>query len=182
MQIEKKLESELISIAHRILKLKGKSELHQLHIEAQRLYEILSVLKFVEAAKSQNPPIDTQEVTDYLQASTTSFDTTIPETENQTASPIVEIVEPEAIETVSKTTLKQAGLWIDPADKLVYIKQLFANSPEDYNRVLNQILTFDNLKEVENFIQEMVKPDYDNWAGKDQYAIHFMQAITQKFA
>ncbi len=180
--MEKKLESELISIAHRILKLKGKSELHQLHIETQKLYETLSVLKFVEAAKNQNPPIDTQAVTDYLQANFTNIDTTIEAAENQTASPIAKIVEPEAIETVSKTTLKQASSWIDPADKLVYIKQLFGNSPEDYNRVLNQILTFDNLQEVENFIQEMVKPDYDNWVDKDQYAIHFMQAITQKFA
>lgn len=180
--MEKKLESELISIAHRILKLKGKSELHQLHIETQKLYETLSVLKFVETAKNQNPPIDTQQVTDYLQANFATIDTAIEETKNQTTSPIVKIVEPQAIDSALKSTLNQPNLWINPADKLVYIKQLFGDSPEDYNRVLNQILTFDNLQEVEDFIQEMVKPDYDNWAGKDQYAIHFMQAITQKFA
>ena len=37
--MKKKLEAELISIAHRILKLKNKSELHQLHQEAQNLYD-----------------------------------------------------------------------------------------------------------------------------------------------
>ena len=46
--MKKKLEADLISIAHRILKLKNKSELTQLHLETQKLYEKLSVLKFVE--------------------------------------------------------------------------------------------------------------------------------------
>ena len=46
--MKKKLEAELISIAHRILKLKNKSELVQLHQESQKLYEKLSVLLFVE--------------------------------------------------------------------------------------------------------------------------------------
>jgi len=44
--MKKRLESELISIAHRILKLKNKSEVDQLYKESQKLYETLSVLKF----------------------------------------------------------------------------------------------------------------------------------------
>ena len=44
--MKKKLEADLISIAHRILKLKNKSELVQLHQETQKLYEKLSVLLF----------------------------------------------------------------------------------------------------------------------------------------
>ena len=46
--MKKRLEAELISIAHRILKLKSKSELNQLYVESRKLYETLSVLKFVE--------------------------------------------------------------------------------------------------------------------------------------
>lgn len=46
--MKKRLESELISIAHRILKLKNKSEVDQLYKEAQKLYETLSVLKFYQ--------------------------------------------------------------------------------------------------------------------------------------
>ncbi|MGK4566392.1 hypothetical protein [Flavobacterium sp. 3HN19-14] len=46
--MKKKLEAELVSIAHRILQLKNKSDLLQLHKEAQNLYEKLSLLKFVE--------------------------------------------------------------------------------------------------------------------------------------
>ena len=46
--MKKRLEAELISIAHRILKLKNKSELDQLYKETQKLYETLAVLKFYQ--------------------------------------------------------------------------------------------------------------------------------------
>lgn len=44
--MKKKLETELVSIAHRILKLKGKEDVYKMHDEARALYETLSVLKF----------------------------------------------------------------------------------------------------------------------------------------
>ena len=46
--MKKRLEAELISIAHRILKLKNKSEIDQLYKETRKLYEALSILKFHE--------------------------------------------------------------------------------------------------------------------------------------
>ena len=46
--MKKKLEADLISIAHRILKLKNKSDINQLYLETQKLYEKLAVLKFVD--------------------------------------------------------------------------------------------------------------------------------------
>ena len=46
--MKKRLESELISIAHRILKLKNKAEVDQLYKETQKLYETLTVLKFYQ--------------------------------------------------------------------------------------------------------------------------------------
>src|SRR5580765_7963616 len=54
--MKKKLEAELISIAHRILKLKNKSELVQLHQEVQKLYEKLSVLRFLEEQFDEAKP------------------------------------------------------------------------------------------------------------------------------
>lgn len=47
--MKKKLEAELISIAHRILKLKDRSTLPQLKEEARELYEKLSILNFAES-------------------------------------------------------------------------------------------------------------------------------------
>ncbi|WP_338410139.1 hypothetical protein [uncultured Flavobacterium sp.] len=46
--MKKKLESELISIAHRVLKLKNRSETIVLQQEAQKLYQQLTVLRFYE--------------------------------------------------------------------------------------------------------------------------------------
>lgn len=46
--MKKKLESELISIAHRILRLKGKEDVNKLHEEVAKLYEKLTVLKFAQ--------------------------------------------------------------------------------------------------------------------------------------
>lgn len=44
--MKKKLESELVSIAHRILKLKGKEDVMKMYEEVTVLYEKLAVLKF----------------------------------------------------------------------------------------------------------------------------------------
>ena len=45
--MKKKLEADLISIAHRVLKLKGKEDINKLHTEVSELYEKLTVLKFL---------------------------------------------------------------------------------------------------------------------------------------
>ena len=42
--MKKKLESELVSIAHRILKLKGREDIDKMHNEVAKLYEKLTVL------------------------------------------------------------------------------------------------------------------------------------------
>ncbi|MDG1870923.1 MAG: hypothetical protein P8I78_03040, partial [Flavobacterium sp.] len=47
--MKKRLEADLISIAHRVLQLKNKSDINQLYLESQKLYEKLSVLRFIDA-------------------------------------------------------------------------------------------------------------------------------------
>ena len=46
--MKKRLEADLMSIAHRILQLKNKSDVNQLYLETQKLYEKLSVLRFID--------------------------------------------------------------------------------------------------------------------------------------
>jgi hypothetical protein len=83
--------------------------------------------------------------------------------------------------TVSLNDKFAKGIEIDLNDRIAFVKHLFGNSNEDYNRVLNQLITFDNFYETRNFIEEMVKPDYNNWEGKDDYAERFMDIIEKKF-
>lgn len=74
------------------------------------------------------------------------------------------------------------GITIGLNDRMAFIKQLFAGSDEDYNRVLSQLITFDTMEEAQEFIDDMVKPDYHNWDGKDEYSKRFMEIIAKKFS
>lgn len=74
------------------------------------------------------------------------------------------------------------GITIGLNDRIAFMKHLFDNSSEDYNRVLSQLITFDTLPEAKDFIDNVVKPDYNNWEGKDEYEQRFMEIIEKKFA
>lgn len=75
----------------------------------------------------------------------------------------------------------KSGLKIGLNDKLAFIKHLFQGSDTDYNRVLSQLSTFGSFEEAKQFINQMVKPDYDSWEGKEEYVERFMQIIENKF-
>ncbi|TLF46608.1 hypothetical protein [Maribacter aurantiacus] len=72
-------------------------------------------------------------------------------------------------------------LQVDLNNKLGFIKHLFNGSAEDYNRVLSQLTTIDSHERSVSFIKNMVKPDYDNWEGKEEYEIRFMELIERRF-
>jgi len=247
--MKKKLESELVSIAHRILKLTGKEDLNRMHDEVAALYEKLTVLKFVQENFDEDFPtigndssffdmLDTafnNKVSDTIEvenkvyvnmdereddgiiepvmskikdmvahmpeetpdvddlyknatngehAQTVEFDTltkdfeTIPEFE-----PIEVAKAREASQKKQSLNdkLKSGGLQIGLNDKLAFIKHLFDGKNEDYDRVVSQINTTTSLQEAHDFIHQLVKPDYNNWDGKDEYEARFMEIIDAKF-
>jgi hypothetical protein len=73
------------------------------------------------------------------------------------------------------------GFVIGLNDRVGFIHQLFDGSPEDYNRVLSQLLTYHTFEEAEEFIRSMVKPDYNNWEGKSEYEDRFLDVVARKF-
>lgn len=304
--MKKKLEAELISIAHRILKMKNKDDVKELHHEAQKLYEKLSVLLFVEEnfdevkptiglhdieaklekafdfdekivvaeikedenhelsvetktdvkpieetsveeeilqketpteeVKAEEEVIETQEeIAVEAQEETTIEPETITEVEAKTETTIEEApktdkkqisfeellggIQPEPIferidkvqakketeikpepvletafedkSTASKKEPKPAanlndklikGFNIGLNDRIAFEKNLFGGSSEDLNRVISQLNTLDSLEDAKNFIDEMVKPDYNNWEGKDEFVSRFMELVEGKFA
>lgn len=322
--MKKKLEADLISIAHRILKLKNKSELVQLHLETQKLYEKLSVLLFVEEnfgdvkptigydeierkveAIFESPvevihdeaipheievaqeaitkeefihdeiiaPIVSEEIKAEITVAIPELveekveeiqEEEVPEIQDQKIGettvteepafkpafelayeskiePVKEEVEfskeevkskptqisfddllgvdyvdpvfvkPEELKkeaeaqannvipiggrnlsdnsqvisinkTVSLNDRLSKGITIGLNDRIAFMKHLFANSSEDYNRVLNQLITFDTFQEVQSFINDMVKPDYNNWDGKEEYELRFMEILEKRFS
>lgn len=75
----------------------------------------------------------------------------------------------------------KSGLKIGLNDKIAFIKHLFEGSDADYLRVLSQLETFSKVEDATHFINEMVKPDYKNWEGKEEYEERFMQVVANKF-
>ena len=46
---------------------------------------------------------------------------------------------------------------------------------------MSQLSTFGTVEEAKQFIAQMVKPDYENWEGKEVYEERFIQVIENKF-
>lgn len=293
--MKKKLEADLISIAHRILQMKNKSDVNQLYVETQKLYEKLSVLKFVEDNFGDSKPtigqaeiiekldqitvespvaeiqaekvqdeiiVESTPVVEEIVAEEVAAEVIEPVVEEipeiqleetistESAEPVLPVFEleqkeepkkeepakfsfedllganydeplfvkvdhtekanpldfelpkvtnlqQERVEIITETQSKPkeveskptsvidkpvTGINIGLNDRIAFVKHLFANSNEDYIRVLNQLITFDSFEEAQNFIEDMVKPDYNNWEGKEDYSERFIQIIEKKFA
>lgn len=273
--MKKRLEAELISIAHRVLKLKNKSDVDQLYTETKKLYETLTILKFYgdnyETIKNEIPQEEIEEkitvlldkeiektveentVIEITQAVVEAVEQieeeviasySIPENEEILVKENVDAVfefaseqlkenvekieaiqeksEPKQIsfdellgenytepvfvkpteiykneeivttetalfgnkkeeKTLSLNDKLAKGINIGLNDRIAFVKHLFGESNEDYNRVLSQLNTFNLLSEALTFIDEIVKPDYNNWAGKDEYAARFIEIVAKKF-
>jgi hypothetical protein len=126
----------------------------------------------------------------FVKVESTAFETPIeaePESaiENATLElDEIALPEEEEVEESKSVTLNEKlakGINIDLNDRIAFTKHLFGNDPEDYNRVLNQLITFNTFYETRDFIRDMVKPDYNNWEGKEEYEERFMEIIEKKF-
>ena len=73
------------------------------------------------------------------------------------------------------------GIHIGVNDRHAFIKHLFEGSATDYNRVLSQLNTIKSKEEAFNFVANMVKPDYNNWEGKEEYETRFLAIVENKF-
>lgn len=247
--MKKKLESELMSIAHRILKLRGKEDVVKMHVEVGHLYEKLSVLKFahenfekgiptigsdssffsmldeafnnkisdnieredkiyinldeIEDDGIMEPvmekikdmvaqmPQETHQIDSLFEQSSTKdqdrkhdFDELTADFKNIPVFDPVSTSQHSLRENVKKSLndkLKSGGIHIGLNDKIAFIKHLFEGSREDYERVLSQINTSDSFGEAKNLIQNIVKPDYNNWKGKEEFEERFMEIVEGKF-
>lgn len=264
--MHKKLESELISLAHSILQMKNKSDVIALKNKAKEVYEKLAVLEFVDRYVATTPTNtkSSEEIVEVLfkenailveeEIIDISTDILIEKTEavEEIEVPILfeeplidlstevlkevvaiseenEIVAEEILQKdetnlfsdfeksnkpkkmsleeelqdtipvdvatdifekavrvdVSKRSLNDSLngslLQIGLNDRIAFVKHLFENSQEDFNRVVSQINTFKSETECLDFVQNRVKPDY-NWSGKEAYEERFITLITRKFS
>lgn len=73
------------------------------------------------------------------------------------------------------------GLQIGLNDRLAFIKHLFDGKTEDYARVLSQLSTLKSYEEAATFIKGKIKPDYNNWLEKEEFADRFMNIVEKSF-
>ncbi|MEZ0005452.1 chemotaxis protein histidine kinase CheA [Flavobacterium sp. 28YEA47A] len=114
----------------------------------------------------------------------------VAETKEEVKEEIIEEVkaqEPEKVEETIEETPKPAvekvtkGITIGLNDRVGFVNHLFGGSNEDFNRVLSQLNTFDTFQDAQNFIEDLVKPDYNEWKGKEDYAERFLEVVENKF-
>jgi hypothetical protein len=77
--------------------------------------------------------------------------------------------------------LKNGGLSIGLNDKLAFIKHLFNGEIENYDRVLSQLNTTSTYQEASHLLKDIVKPDYNNWEGKEEFEARFLHIVERKF-
>jgi hypothetical protein len=84
--------------------------------------------------------------------------------------------------TISLNDSLSKSITIGLNDRIGFEKHLFDGSSEDLNRVLSQLSTYANFSEANDFIEDLVKPDYNNWVGKEEYESRFMEIVEKKFS
>jgi len=87
----------------------------------------------------------------------------------------------EPIQPASLNDKLQANIQIGLNDRIIFVKNLFDGSQEDFNRVISQLNTFKTEKEAKKFISKMVKPDY-NWSEQEELENRLLAIVERRFA
>ena len=116
--MKKKLEGQLVSIAHRILKLKGKEDLIKMHKEVSNLYEVISAVKFLEENNFDKSISEKEEQSSFWESIDTAF--------NNKVSDSIEVDDVVYVNVDEKKDTVE----IEPA--MEKIKDIVAQMPEDY--------------------------------------------------
>ena len=248
--MHKKLEADLMSLAHSILKMKNKEDVFALKEKAKAIYERLSMLAFVEEYVNATPSlkeskeeliervaqgfiakeevvvekiifedeleVEEEDVHNFIKKSKDEveikeileqpFDELeeIIFSENETAS-VNDVEEAEVNKTKTLEDELQDIISVDVMadlfenaqpkslndklvssiqiglnDRIAFVKNLFNDQQEDYNRVISQLNTFKSENEATQFINKMVKPDY-NWSEQEELETRFLEIIARKF-
>jgi len=78
--------------------------------------------------------------------------------------------------------LTEKELSIGLNDRLAFVKHLFNGNTTHFEKAIKQLNTIDSEERSLAFIENMVKPEFDNWAGKEDYEKRFTDLIRRRFA
>lgn len=89
--------------------------------------------------------------------------------------------EPQIIKSKSINDIYNTTIVVGLNDRIAFERHLFNGSAEDFNRVLSQLNTVSSFDEANSLIEHLIKPEYNNWEGKDEYAERFMALVEKRF-
>lgn len=228
--MKSKLKEELIKLSTDIITSRDMNGISQMYTAAQKLYEKLAVLKFIDE-KLSDIEIDVSKNViaakfEEMANAVLSANSGVPESNPHQEDIIIpgmdtikdmvsempsdppmdailsdflgkndimkndkEYFTPEKKDLVKKEVVVKSlndklngqKIKVDLNNRLAFVKHLFNGSTEDYSRVLSQLSTIDTEERSISFIKNMVKPDYNNWAGKEEYEERFMELIERRF-
>lgn len=100
--------------------------------------------------------------------------------EQKAPTSIAERAQEENKKKSLNTQLAAKALSFGLNDRLAFVKHLFEGNAEDFNRVVSQINTLDSWSEANDFIENMIKPDY-NWDKKAEFEERFVSQVKSRF-
>ncbi|MGY8965809.1 MAG: hypothetical protein ACKVHJ_01280 [Flavobacteriales bacterium] len=99
--------------------------------------------------------------------------------ENNDSQTVSETLNEE--EKVNINDLFSKTISIDINDRLSFIKHLFDNNTASYERVISQIITYQSWEEVTEFLNQIVKPEYNSWKDKEEVEARFLTILQNNF-
>lgn len=87
-------------------------------------------------------------------------------------------VKPEPV--TDSTGAPLLSLKVGLNDRIAFVKKLFHNRDDDFNRVLSQINGFDKYEEAESFLHNLVVPEY-GWNMDDEFTTRFINLVRMRF-
>lgn len=73
------------------------------------------------------------------------------------------------------------GIQIGLNDRLAFIKNLFDNNVDEYQRVISQIQTCESWEDAQQLIEQLIKPEYNHWEGKETFEKRFLKCLESNF-
>ena len=194
------IKKELERLAHEILAQKDNANATVLLQQVQQLYKQLILLEHLEAqAKAQQEqPEEVPPLMDTINELVTELpleeeSAAIDDLFASVAEPVFVKKEAEVQQEPIATPSQEAeaprnlndvlgkGIQIGLNDRLAFIKNLFDGSAEDFQRVISQVQTLGSWDEAHLFIENMIKPDYNHWEGKEAFELRFLKCLESNF-
>lgn len=151
----------------------------------------------LDFVKVEDVPAEVEKVTETIFDSEISEVTPVEEVKEEIQPEPIFTEEPKVLEEEVKATFEKVSqeprisslndrlnkvITFGLNDRIGFEKKLFGGNSDDFNRVVSQLNTFDSFEEAKAFVNDFVKPDYNNWEGAEEFETRFMEIVEKKFS